>query len=133
MLHAHIKLRNCRYPMACIAPCKGIHADNLGFWIPRLRLRIPGTGFQSLSMEFEFWIVNGIPNSLSCILEFQRPGSRIPDSTKLSWISKPRSKKFQESRFPHKSAFLQKYRNYSSLCFICSNLRVFFYFSFLGP
>ena len=26
MLHAHIKRRNCRYPMACIAPCKGIHA-----------------------------------------------------------------------------------------------------------
>ena len=89
MLHAHIKLRNCRYPIACIAPCKGIHADNLGFWIPRLGLRILGYGFQSLSMEFEFWIVNGIPNSLSCILEFQRPRSRIPDSTKLSWISKP--------------------------------------------
>ena len=102
MLHAHIKLRNCRYPMACIAPCKGIHADNLGFWIPRLVLRnIPGTGFQSLSMELEFWIVNSIPDSLSCILEFQRPGSRIPDSAKLSWISKPTSKKFQESRFPH--------------------------------
>ena len=74
MLHAHIKLRNCRYSMACIAPCKGIHADNLGFWIPRLGLRnIPGTGFQSLSMELEFWIVNSIPDSLSCILEFQRP------------------------------------------------------------
>ena len=102
MLHAHIQLRNCRYPMACIAPCKGIRADNLGFWIPRLGLRnIPGTGFQSLSMELEFWIVNSIPDSLSCILEFQRPGSRIPDSAKLSWISKPAGKKFQESRFPH--------------------------------
>ena len=104
MLHAHIKLRNCRYPIACIAPCKGIHADNLGFWIPRLGLRILGYGFQSLSMEFEFWIVNGIPNSLSCILEFQRPRSRIPDSTKLSWIStrlSPRATLKHLSRSPN--------------------------------
>ena len=94
MLHAHIKRRNCRYPMACIAPCKGIHAGHLRFWIPRRGLRIPGTGFQSLSMEHEFWIVNGIPDSLSCILY---SGFRIADSSKLSWISEPTSKKFQES------------------------------------
>ena len=27
--------------------------DSLGFWIPRRRLRIPGTGFQSLSSKLE--------------------------------------------------------------------------------
>ena len=33
------------------------------------RIRIPGTGFQYLSVELGFWIpvVSGIPDSLSCI------------------------------------------------------------------
>ena len=50
----------------CRPMYKGIR-DSLGFWIP-------GTGFQSLSVERGFWIpiVSGIPDSLSC----------IPDSTK---------------------------------------------------
>ena len=37
--------------------------------------RIPGTGFQSLSVEVEFWIsiVSGIPDSLSCISDSKAP------------------------------------------------------------
>ena len=51
-----------------ITPCKGIQ-DILGFWIPRCGFRIPGTGFQSWSVELGFWIpiVSGIPDSLGCI------------------------------------------------------------------
>ena len=30
--------------------------DSLGFWIPRLRVRIPDTEFRSLSVELGFWI-----------------------------------------------------------------------------
>ena len=59
------------------AQCKGIQ-DNLGFWIPRSGFGILGAGFQSLSMELgflsmELWIpiVRGIPDSLSCILDFK--------------------------------------------------------------
>ena len=78
----------------CFAQCKGIR-DNLGFWIPRCGLRIPGTGFQSLSVELGFWIpiIGAIPDSLSCIPDsktqdsgFQKQkfaGFRIPDS--LTW------------------------------------------------
>ena len=45
-------------------------------WTEGLGFRIPGTGFQSLSMEHGFWIqiVNGIPDSVSCI-----PGSIARD------------------------------------------------------
>ena len=47
-----------------------------GFWIPHHGFRIPGTGFQSLSVELGFWIpiAGGIPDSLSCI-----PDSRAQD------------------------------------------------------
>ena len=40
--------------------------------------RIPGIGFQYLSVELGFWIPigSGIPDSLSCI-----PDSKTPDST----------------------------------------------------
>ena len=43
--------------------------ESPGFWIPRRGFRIPGTGFQSFSMELGFWIpiVGGISDSLSCI------------------------------------------------------------------
>ena len=52
----------------CRPMYKGIQ-DGLGFWIPRRGFQIPGTGFQSLSVELGFWIpvVGGIQNSLSCI------------------------------------------------------------------
>ena len=48
--------------------CEGIQ-DRLGFWIPPGGFLIPGTGFQSLSVELGSWIpiVSGIPESLSCI------------------------------------------------------------------
>ena len=59
--------------------------DSLGFWIPRWGFRIPGTGFQFLSVELEFWIsiVSGIPDSLSC----------IPDS-------KAQDCRFHQQKFP---------------------------------
>ena len=43
--------------------------DSLGFWIPHRGFQIPGTGFQSLSVELGFVvpIFAGIPDSLSCI------------------------------------------------------------------
>ena len=58
------------------APCKGIQ-DSLGFWIPRHGFRIPGTGFQSLSVEPGFWIpiASGVADSLSCI-----PDAKARDS-----------------------------------------------------
>ena len=45
--------------------------DSLGLWIPRPGFRIPGTGFQSLSVEvaFRLPIVSDIPDSLSRILD----------------------------------------------------------------
>ena len=59
------------------ASCKGIQ-DSLGFWIPHRGFRIPGTGFQYLSVELEIWIpiLGRIPDSLSCILN-----SKAQDST----------------------------------------------------
>ena len=51
--------------------------DSLEFWIPCRGFRIPCKGFESSSLELGFWIlvVNGIPDSLSCI-----PGSKARDS-----------------------------------------------------
>ena len=54
------------------APCKRIQ-ETLGFWIPLCGLRIPGTWFQSLSVESLF--LNGIPYFLHCI-----PDSKAQDS-----------------------------------------------------
>ena len=67
-----------------ITPCKKIQ-DSLGFWISRCGFRIPGTEFQFLSVELEFWIpiVSGIPDSLSC----------IPDS-------KAQESRFHQQKFP---------------------------------
>ena len=60
---------------SCV-PCERIQ-DSLGFWIPHCGFRIPGTGFQYLSVELGFWIamISGIPDSLSCI-----PDSKTQDS-----------------------------------------------------
>ena len=51
--------------------------DSLGFWIPRPRFCIPGTGFRSLLVKFGFWIpiFSRVPDSLSCI-----PNSKAQDS-----------------------------------------------------
>ena len=48
--------------------------------------RIPGTDFQSLSVELGYWIliVSGIQDSLSCIFKILRP--RIPDSTSKMFL-----------------------------------------------
>ena len=65
-------------------PSVGIQ-DSLGFWNPRCGFQIPGTGFQSLSVELGlcFPIISGIPDSLSC----------IPDS-------KPQESGFHKQNFP---------------------------------
>ena len=56
--------------MFSITPYEEIQ-ESLGFWITRCGFRIPGTEFQSLSVEIEFWIpiVSEIPDSLSCLPE----------------------------------------------------------------
>ena len=56
------------------APCKGIKAGlDSGFHAVDSGFRIPGIVFQSLSVEFGFWIsiVSGPPDSLSCIPEYK--------------------------------------------------------------
>ena len=67
-----------------LAPCKGFQ-DSLGFWIQCRGFRIPGTGFQSSSVEL------GI--SIPIILGFQIPWAvfRIP---------KPRIPPFHKHEFP---------------------------------
>ena len=69
-----------------IAPCKGV---SLGFWIPCRRFRIPGNGFQLLSVELGQW------NSgfLYLYFVFQSPEFlfpqnnvfRIPNPETLTW------------------------------------------------
>ena len=71
-------------------PREGIQGS-LGFWIPHLGFRIPGTGFQSFSVELGFWIpiISGNPDSLKCILDSKAQDSKFhkpnfpcfPDST----------------------------------------------------
>ena len=58
---------------------KGIQ-DSLGFWIPRCGFQIPGTGFQSLSVEprdYDLFSLGRtwIPDSLSSV-----PDSKTQDS-----------------------------------------------------
>ena len=57
--------------------------DSLGFWIAYCGFRIPGTGFQFLSLELIFWtptaIVSGIPDSLSCIPDSKTQDPGFPE------------------------------------------------------
>ena len=84
-----------------IALCKGIE-DGLGFWFRGLEFQIPGTGFQSLSVELGFWvpIFSGIPDSFSCIPDstskiFLDSGTKIPlPSAMKSWQNKWNKWKF---------------------------------------
>ena len=71
-------------PASLFVPCKVIQ-DSPELWIASCGFRIPGTEFQFLSLELEFWIaiVSGIPNSLSC----------IPDS-------KDQESRFHQQKFP---------------------------------
>ena len=72
-----------------LAPCKGIQ-DSLGFLIPRREFWVPGTRFQSSSVEVGFWI----PNL-----------SRIPHSTSKMfpgfWIPEAKGSQILESRVPY--------------------------------
>ena len=71
------------------APCKGIQGG-LGFCIPRRGFRILSTGFQSLSVELEFWI----PNTY---FVFRFPESRIPDTKSKIFSDSNWSKNFLDS------------------------------------
>ena len=75
----------------CIsAPCKGIQ-DSLEFWIPHGGFRIPGTGFQSLPVEFG----SRLQSLVGPWAVFRIPKPRIQDSTStFSQILDPRSKTF---------------------------------------
>ena len=84
------------YKYMRITPCEGIQ-DSLGFWIPRLGFRIPGTGFLNLcqwNLDSGFqWLV----------------GFRIPST--VFWIPKPRiadstGKKFAGLRIPRQTFFM---------------------------
>ena len=60
----------------CIsAPCKGIQ-DSLEFWIPHGGFRIPGTGFQSLPVEFG----SRLQSLVGPWAVFRIPKPRIQDS-----------------------------------------------------
>lgn len=73
--------------------CKGIQ-DSLGFYIPRRVLRIPGAGFQSLSLKLGFFIPDW-----SDILDFFLSCSCIPGSQTLGfWI--PSAKIYPAFRIP---------------------------------
>ena len=73
--------------------CKGIQ-DSLGFYIPRRVLRIPGAGFQSLSLKLGFFIPDW-----SDILDFFLSCSCIPGSQTLGfWI--PSATIYPEFRIP---------------------------------
>ena len=60
------------------SPLASSNGSILEVWIPCRGLRIPGTGFQSLSVELRFWlpIYSGIPDSTSIFF----PDSGILDS-----------------------------------------------------
>ena len=73
-------------------PCKLIQ-DSLEFWTPRRGFRIPGTGFQSLSVKLRLWIpiVSGIPDSKFQDFAFHKqnfPECRITRA-KMSRIPEP--------------------------------------------
>ena len=59
-----------------VAQCKGIQ-DTFGFWIPDSRYSILDSF--SVGLGFRISIVEGIPDSLSCI-----PDSKVQDS-RLQW------------------------------------------------
>ena len=72
--------------------------NSLGSRIPRHGSRIPGTGFQSLSVELGYWIpiVSGIPEFLDSKAqdsEFHKQKFQFPDSSfpylgwNVSWLS----------------------------------------------
>ena len=70
--------------------------DSLGFWIPRRRLRIPGTGFQSLSNKLE--------SGSQSLVRFRIPKPKILDFMK-KMFSDSRLNKPKFSRFPSMGEF----------------------------
>ena len=79
-VHKNTPLQHWRVPAVSYSQINQ-YASPHGFWTPSRGFRIPGTGFQSLSVELGFWIsiVRGIPDSLSELYSgFQNPGFQIP-------------------------------------------------------
>ena len=72
-----------------------------GFWIPHHGFRIPGTGFQSLSVErgLWIWIVSGSPDFLSCVPNFKAQDSRFHKQN-FPRIPDSKSKNFPDSGIP---------------------------------
>ena len=99
-------------------PCKEIQ-DSFGFWIPSHGFRIPGTGFQSLSVEIGFWIpiVSGIPDHLELYSGFQNTGFLI------SWIP--------ESEFPYMGRGKEKVEIKTDLNVLSTKFAVFWDTNFL--
>ena len=63
----------------CFGPYKGIQ-DSLASWIPYRGFQIPGTGFQSLSVELGFGLQSLVGFWIPWVV-FRIPKSMIPDST----------------------------------------------------
>ena len=78
-----------------LPPCKEVQ-DGFGLWIPRRGFRIPGTGFQSLSLELGFWIliVSRIPNSLNCVPDFRTQDFGF-QKYNFPWFQIPQAKIFR--------------------------------------
>ena len=94
----------------CIAiyhPKKGIQ-DSDGFWTPRRGFPIPGTGFQSFSVELGFWILD---SNLDWDSGLQSPVFRIQPA-KFSWIPDSLSKYLPDSeiRIPYIRQYLVQLR-----------------------
>ena len=75
-----VRLTICHLPFRMdsshVTPIQDSSSLDFGLWIPRCGFRIPGTGFQSLLEELEFWIP--IPDSFICIPD--STSKNLPDS-----------------------------------------------------
>ena len=84
--------------------CSAMSRESMTVWDSRFQavtdFRIPGTGFQSLSLELEFWILI-VTGFLKLYSGLQSPGFRIPQA-KFSGFRIPQAKVFRipESGFP---------------------------------
>ena len=101
--------------------------DSLGFWIPRRRLRIPGTRFQPLSAELGFWIpvASEIPDPFSCIPDSKAQdsgfnkqqflGLRNPDSPSVPQVFATQVNQHGQQQYSRERIYLF-YEEISSIC-----------------
>ena len=102
-LHFSVILRPWVLVWPKVAHVRGIK-HTLGFWIPHHWFRIPGTGFQSLSVELGLWIsiVSGIPDFLSCVPNSKAQDSRFHKQNFPGFrILKAKISQIPESRLPY--------------------------------